>query len=310
MTHFLDIRDLSRDTLLALLDEAARRKRARAGRPRAAADADAPLAGHALAMVFEKPSTRTRVSFDIAMRQLGGAPLVFNANDMQLGRGETVADTARVLSRMVDAIMIRTFAHATIEELAKHAAVPVINGLTDHSHPCQIMADLLTLREHGKAFQGLKVAWLGDVNNVTHSWIEAAALLGMHFVIAAPPGLKPHPDVMAFASAQPGAIEITHDAEKAAEGADCVITDTWVSMHEDEAKHRAALETFAPYQVNEALMAGAKPDAVFMHCLPAHRGEEVTDAVLDGPRSVVLDEAENRIHAQKAVLLWTLGALA
>ncbi|HHN67370.1 MAG TPA: ornithine carbamoyltransferase, partial [Thermopetrobacter sp.] len=215
MTHFLDIRDLSRDTLLALLDEAARRKRARAGRPRAAADADAPLAGHALAMVFEKPSTRTRVSFDIAMRQLGGAPLVFNANDMQLGRGETVADTARVLSRMVDAIMIRTFAHATIEELAKHAAVPVINGLTDHSHPCQIMADLLTLREHGKAFQGLKVAWLGDVNNVTHSWIEAAALLGMHFVIAAPPGLKPHPDVMAFASAQPGAIEITHDAEKA-----------------------------------------------------------------------------------------------
>ena len=307
--HFLDIRDFSRDELLAILDEAKRRKRARAGKPKGMADADAPLAGHSLAMIFEKPSTRTRFSFDIGMRQLGGETLVFNSGDMQIGRGESIPDTARVISRMVDSIMIRTFGHDRLLELAEHASIPIINGLTDLSHPCQIMADLQTLEEHRGAIEGQVIAWVGDCANVTRSWIEAATILGCPMRIGAPDGYQPEPDVLEWAREHGGDILVTTDPVEAVSGADCVMTDTWVSMHhgEDELKRRMA--DLSPYQVNAGLMRHAKPDAIFMHCLPAHRGEEATDEVLDGPQSVIFDEAENRVHAQKAVLLHCLKGL-
>ncbi len=307
--HFLDIRDFSRDELLAILGEAKRRKQARAGKPKGMADDDAPLAGHSLAMIFEKPSTRTRFSFDIGMRQLGGETLVFNSGDMQIGRGESIPDTARVISRMVDSIMIRTFGHDRLLELAEHASIPVINGLTDLSHPCQIMADLQTLEEHRGAIEGQVIAWVGDCANVTRSWIEAATILGCPMHIGAPEGYQPEPDILAWAREHGGDILVTTDPVEAVRGADCVMTDTWVSMHhrEDELKRRMA--DLSPYQVNAELMRHAKPDAIFMHCLPAHRGEEATDEVLDGPQSVIFDEAENRIHAQKAVLLHCLKGL-
>ena len=307
--HFLDIRDFSRDELLAILGEAKRRKRARAGKPKGMADDDAPLAGHSLAMIFEKPSTRTRFSFDIGMRQLGGETLVFNSGDMQIGRGESIPDTARVISRMVDSIMIRTFGHDRLLELAEHAAIPVINGLTDLSHPCQIMADLQTLEEHRGVIEGQVIAWVGDCANVTRSWIEAATILGCPMRIGAPEGYQPEPDILEWAREHGGDIFVTTDPVEAVRGADCVMTDTWVSMHhgEDELKRRMA--DLSPYQVNAELMRHAKPDAIFMHCLPAHRGEEATDEVLDGPQSVIFDEAENRVHAQKAVLLHCLKGL-
>ncbi len=307
--HFLDIRDFSRDELLAILGEAKRRKRARAGKPKGMADDDAPLAGHSLAMIFEKPSTRTRFSFDIGMRQLGGETLVFNSGDMQIGRGESIPDTARVISRMVDSIMIRTFGHERLLELAEHAAIPVINGLTDLSHPCQIMADLQTLEEHRGVIEGQVIAWVGDCANVTRSWIEAATILGCPMRIGAPEGYQPEPDILEWAREHGGDIFVTTDPVEAVRGADCVMTDTWVSMHhgEDELKRRMA--DLSPYQVNAELMRHAKPDAIFMHCLPAHRGEEATDEVLDGPQSVIFDEAENRVHAQKAVLLHCLKGL-
>ncbi len=307
--HFLDIRDFSRDELLALLAEAKRRKAARAGKPKGAVDDDAPLAGHSLAMIFEKPSTRTRTSFDAGMRQLGGHTLVFNSGDMQIGRGETIADTARVLSRMVDAIMIRTHGHERIEELAEHASVPVINGLTDLSHPCQILADLQTLEEHKGTTEGQVIAWVGDCANVTRSWIEAATILGCPFRIGAPKGYQPEEDIIRWAKENGGDLFITEDPAEAVRGADCVMTDSWISMHHapEEADRRIA--DLAPYQVNAALMAEAAEDAIFMHCLPAHRGEEATDEVLDGPQSVIFDEAENRLHAQKAVLLHVLKGL-
>lgn len=258
-------------------------------------------------MVFEKNSTRTRVSFDVAMRQLGGSAIVLDAGTTQLGRGESIADTARVLSRMADAIMLRTDDHAKIEELAHYASVPVINGLTDDSHPCQIVADLLTLLERGKALPGLELAWLGDGNNVLNSLIEAAGLMKFNIRAGVPQGYEPDAGFIERAQAQGATITLTRNAAEAAAGADVVVTDTWVSMGQDHAHNKLA--AMAPFQVNPALMAAAKPDAAFLHCLPAHRGEEVTDAVIDGPQSAVWDEAENRIHAQKSVLRWAFGQL-
>lgn len=305
--HFLDLSDAGGDALAAMLNDAQTRKAARAGLPRGKADGDAPLAGRVLAMIFEKNSTRTRVSFDMAMRQLGGSALVLEAGTTQLGRGETIADTARVLSRMVDAIMIRTDDHAKIEELAHFATVPVINGLTDRSHPCQIVADLLTLVEHGKALPGLEVAWLGDGNNVLNSIVEAAGLMKFNVRIGVPQGYESDAGYIERARALGARITLHRDAAEAAAGADVVVTDTWVSMGQDHAHNKLA--AMAPYQVDSRLMARAKADALFLHCLPAHRGEEVTDEVIDGPRSVVWDEAENRIHAQKSVLRWVFGQL-
>lgn len=305
--HFLNLTDAGGDAIAAMLNDAIDRKAARAALPKGAADGDAPLAGHVLAMVFEKNSTRTRVSFDVAMRQLGGSALILDAGTTQLGRGETIADTARVLSRMADAIMLRTDDHSKVEELAHFATVPVINGLTDLSHPCQIMADLLTVIEHGKALPGLEVAWLGDGNNVLNSIIEAAGLMKFNVRIGVPEGYESAPSFIAAACAAGANVRIERDPAEAVRGADVVVTDTWISMGQAHAE--AKLAAMYPYQVNEGLMELAKPDAVFLHCLPAHRGEEVTDAVMDGPRSVIWDEAENRIHAQKSVLRWAFGQI-
>ncbi len=305
--HFLNLADAGGDGVAAILADAIDRKRARAGPPKGSLDADAPLADHVLAMVFEKNSTRTRVSFDIAMRQLGGSAVILDAGTTQLGRGETIADTARVLSRMADAIMLRTDDHAKIEELAHYASVPVINGLTDLSHPCQIMADLLTVIEHGKALPGLEVAWLGDGNNVLNSIVEAAGLMKFNVRIGVPEGYESDAGFIALAEAGGARISVHRDAAEAVAGADVVVTDTWISMGQAHAE--AKLAAMAPFQVNEALMTRAKADVLFLHCLPAHRNEEVTDAVIDGPRSVVWDEAENRIHAQKSVLRWVFGQI-
>ena len=305
--HFLNLADAGHDALAAMLNDAIDRKAARQGWPRGKADGDSPLAGHTLAMIFEKNSTRTRVSFDMAIRQLGGSSLILEAGSTQLGRGETVADTARVLSRMVDAIMIRTDDHAKIEEMAHYAEVPVINGLTDLSHPCQIMADLLTIIEHGKALPGLEVAWLGDGNNVLNSIVEAAGLMKFNVRIGCPQGYDSDPVFIEKARGAGAAITVTRDAREAVAGADIVVTDTWVSMGQDHAHDKLA--AMAPFQVDDELMAAAKPDAQFLHCLPAHRGEEVTETVIDGAQSLVWDEAENRLHAQKSVLRWVFGQL-
>lgn len=305
--HFLNLADAGGDALAAMINDAIDRKAARTSLPKGAADADAPLAGRTLAMIFEKSSTRTRVSFDMAIRQLGGTAIIMDAGSTQLGRGETIADTARVLSRMVDAIMIRTDDHAKVEDMAAHASVPVINGLTDLSHPCQIVADLLTVIEHGKALPGLQVAWLGDGNNVLNSIVEAAGLMKFAVRIGVPEGYDCDHAFIEQARADGATITITRDPREAVAGADVVVTDTWVSMGQTGAESRIAAMT--PYQVNDAVMALAQSDAVFLHCLPAHRGEEVTNSVIDGPQSVVWDEAENRIHAQKSILLWAFGQL-
>jgi ornithine carbamoyltransferase len=305
--HFLNLADAGGDAIAAMLNDAMDRKAARAGWPKGRVDSDAPLAGHTLGMIFEKNSTRTRASFEMAMKQLGGDSMFMPAGQMQLGRGESIADTARVLSRYVDAIMIRTDDHAKIQELAHYASVPVINGLTDLSHPCQIVADLLTIIESGKALPGLEVAWLGDGNNVLNSVIEAAGIFGFHVRIGVPQGYEPDADFITCAQANGSRITITRDAAEAVAGADIVVTDTWVSMGQDHAHNKIA--AMMPYQVNERLMAGAKTDAKFLHCLPAHRGEEATDAVLDGAQSLIWDEAENRLHAQKSILLWCFGHL-
>lgn len=307
LRHFLDLGDAGQEAVEAMLADAHTRKAARSSWPKGRPDADAPLAGHVLAMIFEKNSTRTRVSFDMAMRQLGGSALVLDAGSTQLGRGESLADTARVLSRMVDAIMIRTDDHAKIEELARHATVPVINGLTDRSHPCQIMADLLTIEQHGKSLRGMELAWLGDGNNVLHSILEAAGLIGFNVRVGTPQGYEPDSAFVSVARSRGAAVTLTQDPAQAAQGADVVVTDTWVSMGQDHAHNKLA--AMAPYQVNAALMGHAKPDARFLHCLPAHVGEEVDEEVFESERSVVFDEAENRIHAQKSVLLWCLGKL-
>ncbi len=299
--HFLDLAAVPAGELRAILDGAKARKAALKAGGR-----DKPLEGKVLAMIFEKPSTRTRVSFDVAMRQLGGETIMLTGTEMQLGRDETIADTAKVLSRYVDVIMIRTKEHERLLELADAATVPVINALTDDTHPCQIMADVMTYEEHRGSIEGRRIAWSGDGNNVLHSFIEAAPQFGFDLSVAVPEGNEPQQRYVDWARGHGGTVEIGSDPEKAVAGADAVVTDTWVSMGQEE-KARGH-NIFMPYQVNERLMSQAKGDALFMHCLPAHRGEEVTDGVIDGPQSVVFDEAENRLHAQKEIIAWCLGA--
>ncbi len=306
--HFLDLSDAGDGAIAAMINNALQRKGSRKGWPRGRPDADTPLAGHVLAMVFEKNSTRTRVSFDIAMRQLGGTALVLEAGTSQLGRGESPAHTAQVLGRMVDAIMVRTDDPAKVREMAVHAGVPVINGLTDASHPCQIVADLLTIIEHGKALPGLELAWLGDCNNILNSIVEAAGLMKFNVRIGTPEGGGPSPAYAELAIERGARIMMTSDGPGAARGADVVATDTWISMGQQRSAEK--LRELGPFRVDCRLMREAKPDALFLHCLPVHLGEEVTAEVFDGPQSVVFDEAENRIHAQKSILLWTLGLLA
>ena len=302
--HFIDLGDFDSAVLESILSNGRQMKDGRRGRPQGAPEAGEPLKGKLLAMIFERPSTRTRVSFDVAMRQMGGATIILSAGDMQLGRGETVADTARVLSRYVDAIMIRATSHEVILELAGHASVPVINGLTDQSHPCQIMADLLTLEEKKGDLRALTVAWCGDSCNVTNSWIHAAGKFGFALRIASPELLQPSAALGRWAHANKADLMITTDPAAAVRNADCVIADTWVSMNVTDSANRHNL--LKPYQVDAGLMKLAKPDAIFMHCLPAHRGEEVTAEVIDGPQSVVFDEAENRLHVQKSILAYCL----
>ncbi len=297
--HFLDLIDIAPGDLRAIIEDSrAMKKRGRRG-------ADHPFAGKVLAMIFDKPSTRTRVSFEVAMRQLGGETTVLTGQEMQLGRGETIGDTARVLSRYVDVIMIRTLDHGMLVELAHHATVPVINGLTRRSHPCQVMADVMTFEEHRGAIRGRKVAWTGDANNVMASWMHAARQFEFELAVATPAELAPKKLLLDWVKSCGADIRIGHDAERAVEDADCVVTDTWVSMGDRDGERRHNL--LKPYQVNARLMAKAKPEAIFMHCLPAHRGDEVTDDVIDGPQSVVFDEAENRLHAQKGILVWCLN---
>jgi len=298
--HFLDLLDLPTAELRGILDASLSMKAMRGA-------GDKPLAGKTLAMIFDRPSTRTRVSFDLAMRQLGGETIMLTGAEMQLGRGETIADTARVLSRYVDAIMIRILDHSDLMELARHATVPVINGLTKQSHPCQVMADILTFEEHRGPIRGRKVAWSGDYNNVLSSWIDASARFDFEIAVACPPELQPKRERIDAARKAGAKVTIGVDPAQAVEGAGAVISDCWVSMGDEDEGRRHNL--LAPYQVNGELMRAAAPDAIFMHCLPAHRGEEVTDEVIDGPQSVVFDEAENRLHAQKGVLAWCLGAI-
>lgn len=308
MKHFLDINKTDPSALRGIIDEAARIKAARAGLPKGTPDAEQPLANHMVALIFEKPSTRTRVSFDVGVRQMGGQTMVLSGSEMQLGHGETIADTARVLSRYVDLIMIRTFEEQTLLEMADHATVPVINGLTNRSHPCQIMADILTFEEHRGSITGKKVVWSGDGNNVFASFAHAAGQFGFDLTFTGPPTLDPEAVFLDEARAKGAKVEIERDPAKAVAGADLVVTDTWVSMHDPQSARERRHNQLRPYQVNEELMAHAGEQAVFMHCLPAHRDEEATSAVMDGPQSVIFDEAENRLHAQKAIMRWCLGA--
>jgi ornithine carbamoyltransferase len=299
MRHFLDLRDLTQNDIIAILAEAQRRKNARGQ------GEEQDLGGKSLAMIFEKNSTRTRVSFEVAMRELGGTPIILQKEDLQLGRGETVADTARVLARYVHAMMLRAYHHNTLMELAQYSSAPVINGLTDLLHPCQIMADVLTIEQHFGDIAGKKIAWVGDGNNMANSWITMAQKMDFELVLACPASLPPNADILKSALAAGAKVRLTTSPQDAVEGADVVNADTWVSMGDDDTLTRK--QAFKGFQVDEALMAKAKKEAVFLHCLPAHRGEEVTDAVLDGPQSLVWQEAENRLHVQKAILLWCLG---
>jgi ornithine carbamoyltransferase len=299
MTHFLDIHTTPTADLRAIIDDARRMKDARAGLPKGTPDTEQPLANHMVALIFEKPSTRTRVSFDVGVRQMGGQTMVLSGADMQLGHGETIADTARVLSRYVDMIMIRTFEEATLHEMAEHATVPVINGLTNRTHPCQIMADIMTFEEHRGPIKGRKVVWSGDGNNVFASFAHAAKQFDFDLVFSGPPPLDPE-------RALDGLYSIERDPQKAVQGADLVVTDTWVSMHDPQSARERRHNQLRGYQVTETLMGQANKDALFMHCLPAHRDDEVTSAVMDGPHSVIFDEAENRLHAQKAVMRYCL----
>ena len=312
--HFLDLIDIPPQELRSMID-ASRAMKERRNSRRGAPEGRTlegktlegkTLEGKTLAMIFDKPSTRTRVSFDVAMRQLGGEAIVLTGQEMQLGRGETIADTARVLSRYVDIIMIRTLDHDTLTELARYAAVPVINGLTRRSHPCQVLADVLTFEEHRGPIRGKTVAWTGDANNVLASWMHAAERFEFRLKVATPPELAPKKWLLDWIKNSGAPIHVGTDPDEAVAGSDCIVTDTWVSMGDKDGQRRHNLLT--RYQVNAALMARAKPDALFMHCLPAHRGDEVTDAVIDGPQSVVFDEAENRLHAQKGILAWCLNA--
>ena len=307
MPSFLDLHTTPRDEMRAIIDSARAMKEARGGCARGAPDAEQPLKNRMVALIFEKPSTRTRVSFDLGVRQMGGQTMVLSGQEMQLGHGETIADTARVLSRYVDLIMIRTFEEATLQEMAEYASVPVINGLTNRTHPCQIMADVLTYEEHRGPIAGRKVVWSGDGNNVCASLIQAAGQFGFDFTFTGPKPLDPEAEWLDFARAQGVQAVIERDPAKAVADADLVVTDTWVSMHDPQSAKERRHNQLRAYQVNAALMARAKPDALFMHCLPAHREDEVTSEVMDGPHSVVWDEAENRLHAQKAVMRWCLG---
>lgn len=300
MTHFLDIHKTDAAELRGIIDTARQIKEARIGQPKGALDADQPLAGHMVALIFEKPSTRTRVSFDVGVRQMGGQSMVLSGTDMQLGHGETIADTARVLSRYVDLIMMRTFEEDTLLEMAEHATVPVINGLTNRTHPCQIMADILTFEEHSGPIKGKKVVWSGDGNNVFASFAHAAKQFEFDLVFTGPEPLDPEP-------ALAGLYTTVRSPEEAVSGADLVVTDTWVSMHDPQSARERRHNQLRGYQVNSELMGHAKPDALFMHCLPAHRDDEATSEVMDGPRSVIFDEAENRLHAQKAIMRWCLN---
>ena len=296
--HFLDLVDISPQELRGILKAGKAMKKD-------PSKSSVALEGRTLAMIFDKPSTRTRVSFDVAMRQLGGGTIVLTGQEMQLGRGETMADTARVLSRYVDAILIRELDHGMVVELARHATVPVINGLTRQSHPCQVLADVMTFEEHRGLIRGKTVAWSGAINNVLVSWMHAAERFEFHLRVATPAELAPKKSLVDWIERSGASIRVGRDPEEAVKGADCVVTDTWVSMGDRNGQRRHNL--LKPYQVNVALMSQAKPSAVFMHCLPAHRGEEVTDEVIDGPQSIVFDEAENRVHAQKGILAWCFG---
>ena len=305
MNHFLDLKDFTKPQLRAILDGASKRKKARAGLPKGERDADLPLKGKLIALIFERPSTRTRFSFEVGIRQLGGEVFTASGGEMQLGRGETVADTARVLSRYVDGVMIRAKQRSTLEEFASAATIPVINGLTNMTHPCQVMTDVMTLEEKKGLLENQRVAWVGDGNNVCASWIEAIGILGGSMKVGCPPSLQPQSEFLTWAKQHKADVEVLTSPEQAVTNADLVVTDAWVSMHDEDIENRHNL--LAPYQVNAALMKHATKDALFMHCLPAHRNEEVTDAILDGPHSVVFDEAENRVHAQKAILLSCFG---
>jgi len=307
MTHFLDIHKTDPVALRGIIDNAQAMKTARAGRTRGATDDEQPLAGHMVALIFEKPSTRTRVSFDVGVRQMGGETMLLSGADMQLGHGETIADTARVLSRYVDLIMIRTFDESVLLDMAEYADVPVINGLTDRTHPCQIMADVMTYEEHRGPIAGKKVVWCGDGNNVCASFVHAAGQFGFDLTFTGPMQLDPEGEFVGLARKSGSRIVIERDPVKAVEGADLVVADTWVSMHDSQSTKERRHNMLRPYQVNQELMRHAKPDALFMHCLPAHREDEATSAVMDGPHSVIFDEAENRLHAQKAVMRWCLG---
>lgn len=307
MPDFLDIHKTDADALRGILDQASQMKTARAGRKRGAPDDDQPLADHMVALIFEKPSTRTRVSFDAGVRQMGGQTMLLSGAELQLGHGETIADTARVLSRYVDLIMIRTFDESVLLELAEHSQVPVINGLTDRTHPCQIMADILTYEEHRGPIKGKKVVWSGDGNNVCASFLHAAGQFGFDFTFTGPQQLDPEAEFIGDARRAGVQVTLERDPAKAVEDADLVVTDTWVSMHDSQSTKERRHNMLRAYQVNDALMSHAKSDALFMHCLPAHREEEVTSKVMDGPQSVIWDEAENRLHAQKAVMRYCLG---
>ena len=299
--HFIDLLDVSSADLRAIISSARAMKKAKSARGRK------PLAGQTLAMIFDKPSTRTRISFEVAMRQLGGDVIMLTGHEMQLGRGESIPDTARVMSRFVDAIMIRTLEHELVTEMAQYASVPIINGLTRRSHPCQVMADVMTFEERLGSIKKKTVAWTGDANNVLTSWMHAAERFNFRLNVATPPELKPKKWLLDWIESSGANVHVGSDPEEAVRDVDCVVTDTWVSMGDEAAKvNRHNL--LRPYQVNARLMAKAKPSAIFMHCLPAHRGEEVTDEVMDGPQSVVFDEAENRLHAQKGILTWCLNA--
>ena len=304
MNHFLDIHTTDADELRKIIDQAKTTKSARAGLPKAAPDAEQPLKDRMVALIFEKPSTRTRVSFDVGVRQMGGQTMVLSGSDMQLGHGETIADTARVLSRYVDMIMIRTFDESVLHEMAEYASVPVINGLTDRTHPCQIMADVLTYEEHRGSIKGKKVVWSGDGNNVCASFLHAAGQFGFDMVFTGPKQLDPEDEFVGLARSKGVSVSIERDPMKAVEGADLIVTDTWVSMHDAQSARERRHNLLRPYQVNRKLLKNAKDDVLFMHCLPAHRDEEATTAVMDGPHSVIFDEAENRLHAQKAIMRW------
>ena len=307
MDHFLDIHKTDPSSLRTIVDSARAMKSARNGRPKGAPDDDQPLKDHVVALIFEKPSTRTRVSFDVGVRQMGGTTMVLSGADMQLGHGETIADTARVMSRYVDLIMIRTFDESVLLEMAEYADVPVINGLTDRTHPCQIMADVMTYEEHRGPIAGKKVVWTGDGNNVCASFLHAAGQFGFDFTFTGPSQLDPEDEFIGNARKAGSRVTIERDPIKAVEGADLVVTDTWVSMHDSQSTKERRHNMLRPYQVNETLMSHAKEDALFMHCLPAHREDEATSAVMDGPHSVIFDEAENRLHAQKAIMRHCLG---